>query len=112
MSEEQKEEIKSYYLQIILLFIVLIAIAIAFTYLRDLISRSKYGYPSKGQLYRKNLLFSYIFVALSFGYVLISLKNYMKKRNNETYLALIESIFLTIASLLRIYNITKNQERI
>lgn len=111
MSEEQKEEIKGYYLQIIFLFIALIAIVIAFTFLQDLINRVKYGVPSNDKLFKKNYILSSLFVILSFGYLLLALKNYLKNRSNLTYLALIESILLTIASLVRLYNIKKNQER-
>lgn len=111
MNEEQREEIKGYYLQIIFLFIVLIAIIIAFTFLQDLIYKVKYGVPTNEKLFKKNYLLSYLFVIVSFGYLLIAVKNYLKKRDNETYLSLLEGIFLTIASLIRLFNIKRNQER-
>ena len=111
MNEEQKEEINSYKIQIVLLFIVLIALIIAFTYLKDLINRVKYNYPSKSDLYKKNYLLSSIFVFLSFGYIIIAYRNYQKRRDNEAFLSLIESILLTIASLVRLYNVKKNQGR-
>lgn len=111
MNEEQKEEINSYKIQIVILFIVLIAIIIAFTYLQDLIYKAKYGFISKDKLFKKNYLISSIFVFVSFGYIIITFRNYQKKRDNEAFLALLESIFLTIASLIRLYNLKKNQER-
>ena len=111
MNEEQREEIKGYYLQIIFLFIVLIAIIIAFTFLQDLIYKTKYGISSNQKLFKKNYLLSYLFVIVSFGFLLLALRNYLKQRNKLTYLALLESIFLTIASLIRLYNIKRNQER-
>lgn len=111
MNEEQKEEINSYKIQILLLFIVLIAIIIAFTYLKDLINKVKYGYVNKNKLFQKNYLISSIFVFISFAYIIITYKNYQKRKDNESFLALLESLFLTIASLIRVYNIKKNQER-
>lgn len=111
MNEEQKEEINSYKIQIVLLFIVLIALIIAFTYLKDLITKAKYGYPNKSELYKKNYIISSIFVFISFGYIIITYRNYQKRRDNEAFLSLIESILLTIASLVRLYNIKKNQGR-
>ena len=111
MNEEHTEEINSYKIQIVILFIVLIAIIIAFTYLQDLIYKAKYGFISKDKLFKKNYLISSIFVFVSFGYVIITFRNYQKKRDNEAFLALLESIFLTIASLIRLYNLKKNQER-
>lgn len=111
MNEEQREEIKYYKIQIVLLFIVLIAIIIAFTYLQDLIYKAKYGFISKDKLFRKNYLISSIFVFISFAYIIITYRNYQKRQDNESFLALLESLFLTIASLIRLYNIKKNQER-
>ena len=89
----------------------LIALIISFTYLRDLINRVKYNYPSKDELYRKNYLLSTIFILTSFGYAILAYKKYQKRRDNESFLALIEAILLTIASLIRFYNIKKNQGR-
>jgi len=111
MNEEQKEQLNSYRLQIVFLFIVLIAIIIAFTYLQDLINKVKFGVENKSELYKKNYLISSIFVFISFGYIIITFRNYQKRRDNETFLALIESLFLTIASLIRLINIRKNQEK-
>lgn len=111
MNEEEKEEIKSYKVQIVLLFIVLIAIIIAFSFLQDLIYKAKYGFVNKEKLFNKNYLITSIFVFISFAYIIIAYRNYQKRRDNETFLALLESIFLTIASLLRLYNLKKKQER-
>ena len=49
MNEEQKEQLNSYRLQIVFLFIVLIAIIIAFTYLQDLINKVKFGVENKSE---------------------------------------------------------------
>jgi hypothetical protein len=111
MNEEQKEELKSYRLQIVFLFIVVFAILIAFSYLQDLINKVKYGVVNKSELFKKNYIISSIFVFISFGYVIITFKNYIKRKDNETFLALIEAIFLLIASLIRLFNLKKNQER-
>ena len=111
MNEEQREEIKAYKIQIVVLIIVLIAIIISFTYLQDLINKVKYNSVSKAKLFNKNYLITSIFVFVSFVFILITYRNYQKRRDNETFLALLESIFLTIASLIRLYNIKKNQER-
>ena len=111
MNEEQKEQINSYKLQIVFLFIVLIAIIIAFTYLQDLINKVKFGVENKSELYKKNYIISSIFVFISFWYIIITFRNNQKRRDNETFLALIESLFLTIASLIRLINIRKNQEK-
>ena len=111
MNEEQREEIKAYKIQIVVLIIVLIAIIISFPYLQDLINKVKYNSVSNTKLFNKNYLITSIFVFVSFVFILITYWNYLRRRDNETFLALLESIFLTIASLIRLYNIKKNQER-
>lgn len=115
MNQETIDQINEYKVQILMIFISILATLVSITIIKLLIDVAR-GYIKYSQvrwkiLFRSRLVAIVILIVISY-FTYLSLKNYRKDSSTNNYLFLISNLFILIGALLRVLNLFNDRQEV
>lgn len=108
-SKETIDTLRSYRVQIIFLFVSILAILLSITVLRDLYYQTlNKNNNLANQIFIKSKLVALIYTFVSFYFLYVTYQAYVKNKTKSNYIFVIAALLFFIASFLRYINISQN----